>query len=313
MLGPATLEIVQAVRAAAGDRALVVAVSGGADSMALAYATGLVARECGLPYAAVTVDHGLQDGSAERAVRVAERLTSIGCTDVMIRTVQVRDRSGPEADARTARYRALDAEATARAADLLLGHTLDDQAETVLLGLTRGSGLRSLAGMAARTGHRVRPLLGVRRDRTRQACAEVGLPVWDDPHNADPRFTRSRIRHRVLPVLEQELGPGIAEALARTARLARADADVLDTCAADVQQQAGRGAGLDCAVLAAAAPALRTRAIKVWLTARGAADVSAERIAAVEALVTDWHGQRELHLPGLVVRRDDGRLIAVPR
>ncbi len=313
-LGPATLEVVRAVRAVVGDRPLLVAVSGGADSTALAWAVARVGRERGLCSAAVTVDHGLQPRSADSADRVVEVMTSLGFADVVVRRVRVAATgAGPEADARAARYRALDAEADARSADLLLGHTLDDQAETVLLGLGRGSGTRSLAGMAPQSGHRLRPLLTVRRDRTRQACAELGLPVWQDPHNTDPRFTRSRIRHRVLPVLEAELGPGIAEALARTARLARADADLLDACAGRLRRRAEQDGSLDCATLADAEPALRSRVVKVWLRERGATEVSAERIGAVQALVTDWHGQQDLQLPGLLVRRLAGRLIAVPQ
>jgi tRNA(Ile)-lysidine synthase len=295
------------------DRPLVVAVSGGADSLALAYAARHVTRSSGAALAAVTVDHGLQQGSGERAEQVGSVLHDLGYTDVVIRRVHVDRLAGPEADARTARYQVLDEEATARSAELLLGHTLDDQAETVLLGLVRGSGTRSLAGMAVRTGHRLRPLLGLRRTTTRQACTELGLPVWDDPHNIDDRFTRSRIRRRVLPVLEEQLGPGIAEALARTARLARADNAVLDRLADELTDRARLGDDLDCAALEKADEALRTRVLKAWLTARGATETPYERIRAVDALVTGWHGQREVQLPGVAVRRREGRLVARPQ
>jgi len=292
---------------------MVVGVSGGADSLALSFAVAHVCRTVGESFAAVTVDHGLQDGSAERARAVRDQLVDLGYTDVVISTVSVGSGSGPEAEARSARYAALDHEAAARGADLVLGHTLDDQAETVLLGLARGSGPRSLAGMSVRSGHRLRPLLGIRRDRTRAACAELGLDFWDDPHNADPRYTRSRLRARVLPVLEWELGPGIAEALVRTADLVRADADLLDRLADGVLSEARRGSDLDCAVLAAAEPALRTRVIKAWLTESGAPETSYERVRAVESLITDWHGQGPINLPGLVVQRHQGSLRAGPR
>lgn len=306
-LGPATLEVVQAVRSVA-ERPMLVGVSGGADSLALGFAVGHVCRAAGLPFAAAVVDHGLQPGSARQAEVVRDQLAELGFTDVVIRAVSVQPASGPEADARAARYAALDAEAACRDADLVLGHTLDDQAETVLLGLVRGSGPRSVAGMSVRSGHRLRPLLGIRRERTRTACAELGLHFWDDPHNADPRFTRSRIRDRVLPMLESELGPGISEALARTADLVRTDADLLDRLASDLLATARRGSDLDCAVLAAADAALRGRALKVWLTESGAAETPYERIRAVEALVTDWHGQGEVQLAGLVVARRSGLL-----
>jgi tRNA(Ile)-lysidine synthase len=327
-LGPATLAIVQAVRRYA-DRSLVTAVSGGADSLALAYAVGHVARERQLPYAAVTVDHNLQPGSADQAARVAEQLGLLGYHDVVVRQVDVNDTAaGPEGAARAARYTALEEEATRRDADIVLGHTLDDQAETVLLGLLRGSGTRSLAGMAVRSGRRLRPLLGIRRDQTRTACTELGLDVWDDPHNDDPRYLRSRIRRQLMPALAEQLGPGIPEALARTADLARADADLLDTLADQLYERSlssptgrpnpppedrppslSKDAGLSCSDLLDAPEALRTRVIKRWLTDNGATEVPYRHVRAVEALVTDWHGQREVQLSGIAVRRCDGLLV----
>ena len=104
---------------------------------------------------------------------------------------------------------------------MLLAHTLDDQAETVLLGLGRGSGARSIAGMRPYDPPWCRPLLGVRREVTHAACVELGLNVWHDPHNSDRRFTRSRLRSEVLPLMEEVLGGGVAEALARTATALR--------------------------------------------------------------------------------------------
>ena len=126
---------------------------------------------------------------------------------------------GREAAARTARYAALDAVADALGRDVLLGHTLDDQAETVLLGLGRGSGPRSIAGMRPRSGRYLRPLLGVRRATTEAACRALGLDCWDDPHNDDRALQRVRLRREVLPLLEDVLQGGVAEALARTAVL----------------------------------------------------------------------------------------------
>jgi tRNA(Ile)-lysidine synthase len=235
--GPAVAEVRNAVRAdladlAAGDLVLV-ACSGGADSLAVAAAAAFVAPRLGLRAGGVTVDHGLQPGSDTRAAQVAVLLGQLGLDPVRNMAVAVPGSgAGPEADARNARYRALDTVAsTAGAVAVLLGHTLDDQAETVLLGLARGSGGRSLAGMPARRGPYRRPLLAVRRAATLAACDELGLEPWHDPHNADFRFARARVRHQALPALEAALGPGVAEALARTAGQLRADAACLDELA----------------------------------------------------------------------------------
>lgn len=313
-LGPATLAAVQAVDAALNqqDVQLVTACSGGADSLALAFATRYVASRRDLKYAAVIIDHGLQQGAADIAARVRDQLDRLGYHDVTITAVQV-DRSaaaGLEAAAREARYRALDTEARARSATLMLGHTLDDQAETVLLGLARGSGSRSLAGMASRAGHFVRPFLGIRRATTEQVCAELGLNPWQDPHNADRRFTRVRVRETVLPTLEAELGPGVAEALARTAELVRDDNELLDRLATEASRIEGMGGTdtLDCAALQAQPPALRRRIIRLWLLTHGLGDLSLRHISAVESLVIDWHGQKAIQIPGATVTRTAGRL-----
>jgi tRNA(Ile)-lysidine synthase len=188
-------------------------------------------------------------------------------------------------------------------ATVLLGHTLDDQAETVLLGLARGSGARALSGMAAQRGLFRRPLLGLSRETTAKACAEAGLVPWSDPHNDDLRFARVRVRSRVLPVLEEHLGPGVVEALARSARLLREDADALDALAPLLPDEVA------IAELAALPAALRSRALKAWaerLTGRALGSV---HVDALRALVEDWHGQGPVQLPGGVsVRRTDGSL-----
>jgi tRNA(Ile)-lysidine synthase len=313
-LGPATLAAVQAVDAALNqqDVQIVTACSGGADSLALAFAARYVASRRDLKYAAVIIDHGLQQGSADIAARVRDQLDRLGYHDVTITAVQVDQSAaaGLEAAAREARYRALDTEARARSATLMLGHTLDDQAETVLLGLARGSGSRSLAGMASRVGHFVRPFLGIRRATTEQVCAELGLNPWQDPHNADRRFTRVRVRETVLPTLEAELGPGVAEALARTAELVRDDNELLDRLATEASRIEGMGGTdtLDCAALQAQPPALRRRIIRLWLLTHGLGDLSLRHISAVESLVIDWHGQKAIQIPGATVTRTAGRL-----
>jgi tRNA(Ile)-lysidine synthase len=334
-----------AVRTALGDLRpgdlVLAACSGGADSLALAAALAFAAPRAGLRAGGVTVDHGLQDGSAARAADVGRTLGAFGLDPVVIETVSVDGAGGPEAAARAARYAALEqAAGTASARAVLLGHTLDDQAETVLLGLARGSGARSLAGMPARRGIFRRPLLSVRRSVTREACAALGLDVWDDPHNCDKRYARVRVRHDVLPVMEQALGPGVAEALARTAGLLRADAEVIDTISAErlpgAVRREGSGASGDGgreppvqggsqspreeepeAPLAASAleempEAVRTRVLRSAAIAAGcpAGALTAGHVDRIARLVTDWHGQRWVDLPGRVrASRQDGRVL----
>ena len=292
------------------DTHLLVGCSGGADSLALAFGAFRTATALRRPLTAMVVDHALQPGSAAVAERARDQLCGLGIADVVISRVTIDPRcGGPEAAARHARYAALEAEASTREATIWLAHTLDDQAETVLLGLARGSGPRSLTGMATRSGRLVRPLLGLRRSVTEAACAELGLDPWRDPQNTDPRFARVRARSTVLPTLEAELGPGVAEALARTAALARDDADLLDELAADADP--GTDA-LDCTALLALPAALRTRVIRRWLLRHGADEVTARHVAAVDALLTRWRGQGEIHLPGVRVTRQDGSLHCQP-
>ncbi|MGH3716921.1 MAG: tRNA lysidine(34) synthetase TilS, partial [Micromonosporaceae bacterium] len=265
---PAVAEIRVAVRRELADLrttpdALVLAAcSGGADSLALAAALAFVAPRIGLRAGLVTVDHGLQSGSAGRAQAVADWAKAEGLDPVEVATVSVGTDGGPEAAARTARYRALDqAAARLAAAAVLLGHTRDDQAETVLLALGRGAGLRGLAGMPARRGVYRRPLLGLSRATTQAACRELGLDPWQDPHNTEPGYARARIR-TLLPELERAVGSGLAANLARTARLAAADEAVLSGLARRVLARVRDSDGsLDAAALAAHPPAVRTRVL----------------------------------------------------
>lgn len=291
---------------------VLVAVSGGADSLALAAATAHAASELGIRPIATIVDHGLQPTSPEVARRAADAVRSLGF-DAEIVSVVVGSDGGPEAAARSARYGALD-DAAERwdAAAVLLGHTLDDQAETVLLGLARGSGTGSLKGMAEVTGRLVRPFLSVRRSETRAAMTELGIEPWEDPHNDDDAFARVRVRTRVLPVLEAELGPGIAEALARTAEQAREDAeafdDMIEEFIEEICEPAEAGLSVDVGPLAANPAALRHRIIR--LVARGEFGVSLSRThtLAIAGLVTDWHGQGPIDVPGIRVSRNGRRL-----
>jgi tRNA(Ile)-lysidine synthase len=348
------------------------ACSGGADSLALAAALAHEAPRLSLRGGGVTVDHGLQAGSAERAGRVAGFLGQLGLDPVHQVGVTVRagpGSGGPEAAARTARYAALEQVAEqAGAAAVLLGHTRDDQAETVLLGLARGAGGRALAGMPARRGRLRRPLLGVPRATLREACTALGLEPWDDPHNADPVYTRARVRHQAMPALEDALGPGVAAALARSAAQLSADCDALDEIAvaeswriqparsADrgpgvpgvvprgsraggrppglTQPAGGDGTGhagelaraapaggdgtghavvvVDIEGLAELAPAIRSRVLRQAALAAGcpAGSLAASHVAALDALVTGWHGQRWADLPGVIrARRRYGKLL----
>ncbi|MGN9813316.1 tRNA lysidine(34) synthetase TilS [Micromonospora sp. BQ11] len=300
---------------------VLVACSGGADSLALAAATAFVAPRLGRPAGVVTVDHGLQEGSAERAEAVAEWARGAGLAPVEVARVDVAGRpGGPEAAARDARYQALgEVAGRHRAAALLTGHTRDDQAETVLLALARGAGPRGLAGMPARRDLAgvplLRPLLDVSREQTRKACAVLGLDPWEDPHNADPSYARSRVRADVLPALVRALGPGVLDNLARTARMVAADNDALDALAGaaltEVRHPEG---GLAVPALAGLAPAVRSRVLHAWARELGAPPtaLSHRHVTALEALVTGWHGQGAAYLPGgrRVIRRD-GRLTAV--
>ncbi len=282
---------------------VLVALSGGADSLALAAATAFEAPRAGLRAGAVIVDHGLQDASAAVAEAAADAARALGLDPVLVRRVEVTGEGGPEASARAARYAALDAAADETGAALvLLGHTLDDQAETVLLGLARGSGAASLAGMAPQSGRYARPLLGIRRATTRQACLDAGLEPWDDPHNLDPAYTRVRVRERVLPVLEAELGPGVAEALARTAEQLREDEEAftsqIDEFIEELCEPAEAGIAVSAAALAANPAALRQRIIRHVVASEFGVSLTRTQTLEVARLVTDWHGQGPIDLPG---------------
>jgi tRNA(Ile)-lysidine synthase len=315
-LDPSVARIRLAVRRALADipapATVVVALSGGADSLALAAAVAFEAPKLGLTAASVTVDHALQPGSdaaAADAARVASRL-GLDARVVAVRVEQTGD--GVESAARDARYQALFE--TSRAlgvAAVLTAHTLDDQAETVLLGLARGAGATSLAGMppvSDRDGILLlRPLLGTRRTETVAACAAQDLSPWQDPHNDDPRYARVRVRQRVLPVLEAELGPGVAEALARTADQLQEDAaafaDMIDETIEDIVEHAEAGIAVSASALAANPAALRNRIIRHVVASEFHVSLTRSQTLEVARLVTDWAGQGPIDLPGCRARR----------
>ncbi|MET3719526.1 tRNA lysidine(34) synthetase TilS [Arthrobacter sp. UYEF21] len=288
---------------------VLVACSGGPDSLALAAVAAYFARRGHvdrhpLTVGAVVVDHQLQEGSAQVAAAAAQALKELGLSPVEVRTVDVAPTGmGPEAAARDARHAALDAAAREQgAAAVLLGHTLDDQAEQVLLGLARGSGTRSLAGMRPARGLLLRPFLGLRREDTLEICHVEELAPWHDPSNSDPSFARSRTRVEVLPLLEEKLGPGVAESLARTAAILQLDADYLEDVAertyAGLAQRSGPEISLPEDALGELSPAIRFRVI-----AKAAADVGGQqpsyhRLLAAEALLRRQGSAGPVELPG---------------
>ena len=294
----------------AGER-VIVATSGGADSSALAAALLPEAEARSITVIAVIIDHSLQKNSAEVALSARQELIKIGYTNIEIRKIQVEKVDGLEASARRARYTALNQIADSQnAAAIFLGHTRDDQAETVLLGLARGSGTRSLSGMASRVENYRRPLLGITRALTEAACQEVGIKFWRDPHNQSMEYTRVRVREVVLPTMEREIGPGIAEALVRSARLLRDDADALDEWADEIFDDLDPHS-LEIALLENLPRAIRTRVFRkaIYLAGAPSGSLTAEHIEPVEALVTAWKGQGPVSLPGgVTVTRISGRL-----
>lgn len=290
------------------DERVLVAVSGGADSLALARGVAATGR----PMTVGIIDHGLQTESAQVARKAAETCADLGIETVLVETVVVAHRgTGPEAAAREARRDALEAMADRVGARvILLAHTRDDQAETVLLRLARGSGARSLAAMAPASGRWRRPLLNVPRDIVRRSVAD--LMPWEDPHNADRAYARSRVRHVALPALVDALGDDVIAGLTRSARLLRDDADALDAVAmASAAGVTAPDGSLDANGLAALPRAVRTRIIRSAILAAGVprSSLTADHVDRVEALISEWHGQGPLDLPGsIAAERRYGRL-----
>jgi tRNA(Ile)-lysidine synthase len=332
-LTPAMADVRRAVREGfeaaglqPGDLVLV-ACSGGADSLALAAAAafegprfgGAEKNDTGLKVGAVVIDHGMQAGSGEIAGVTAIKLQRLGLFPVEIRTVVVGTDGGPEAAARAARYAALDKVAEESGAKaILLGHTLNDQAETVLMGLARGSGAKSLNGMAPNTTQNgvtyLRPLLGIKRETTESFCADSGLEPWHDPMNKDVAYTRVRVRQNLLPALEAELGPGIAEALARTADTLREDDEVLASLALDAYKMVAKEQATQIVIgveeFKALPLAIRHRVVALAAVVLQAPMLSRVHILAIDELVDSWHGQKPLSLPGIRVERT-GETIAL--
>lgn len=312
-----------------GDRVLV-ALSGGPDSLALCGAAARVGEQRALLVGAAIVDHGLQEGSAQRAATAAAQASILGCQETFVMRVSVATTGGPEAAARDARHAVLrDCAQSWGARVILLGHTRDDQAETVLMRLARGSGTRSLAAMAAASGSYRRPLLDLPREVVAAAAADQAadddrLVAWHDPHNSDSRFTRSRVRGELLPTLTAVLGPGAIAGLCRTAEMARADADALDQLAAARMTQlvpcmsdpAALGAvrlpALPRAVMGEPA-AIATRVLRTYLLASGcpAEHLTRDHVTQVGRVLSDPTHRAQAWLPGGLVARSDARGLTV--
>lgn len=324
-LDPAVAAVRRSVRTSLTDldqgRVVAVGCSGGADSLALLAGAVFEGRKAGHTVVGVTVDHALQAGSDSHAESVVGQMRELGVDEAVSVCVALDPRTartgGPEAAARAARYVELDRVADeVGAAVVLLGHTRDDQAETVLLGLARGSGARSLSGMAAVQGRYRRPLLDLGRADTEAACRAEGIEHWLDPHNEDRAYTRVRVRHDVLPVLERELGPGIAQALARTARLLRDDADALDGLAAELLGEACPAPGqVSVPALLEAPAAVRRRVLRRAAAQAGCPETELflVHVDSLDALVVRWRGQQEIQLPGHVTARRSGGILHLSR
>ena len=312
---PALLELRQAVRfwfeKLEPNSKVCIGVSGGADSLALAAAAKLESKNFSIDLVAVIVDHGLQANSAEIAEFAKQQLIKLGFQDIFVGRASVQITDGLEASARRARYKVFQqAIETYGPNTFLLGHTKNDQAEGVLLGLARGSGTKSLSGMQEVSGIFVRPLLGIDRATTEIACHESNIEYWVDPHNSNHEFTRVRVRENILPLLENDIGPGIIDALARSAKILREDAIALDEWAENVFRQV-EPMDIEISILATLPVAVRSRVLRMAIYAAGApaGSISAAHLEPIEAFVSDWRGQGHTSLPGGVkVCRISGRL-----
>ena len=286
---------------------LLIAVSGGADSLALAAACEFEAKKLGLKIAAAVIDHSLQNNSDKVAAQTAKTLATLGFEEVVVMKIAVGKAGGPEAAARTARYTALETiRQKTKSHFVVLGHTSSDQAETVLLGLVRGSGSKSLSGMSEKTGLLLRPLLGIERATTEAFCKDSGIKYWSDPQNKDEKFLRVMIRKHVLPFLEKQLGGSVAASLVRTSDQLREDNTYLESQAdksfKKYAKVSGSGISFDAKAIEKLPAAILNRVIKKALDGFGS-ESSRTHVLAVSDLVLSWHGQKPLALPGVRVVR----------
>jgi tRNA(Ile)-lysidine synthase len=284
-----------------GDKVLV-ACSGGSDSLALAWTVQFVAKKSEIFVSALVIDHQLFAESNQVAKDAVAKLKLLGIQEVVIKSVEVpKSPDGIEAAAREVRYQALKEFAQEIAAtQIYLGHTLEDQVETVLMRLTRGSGARSLQGMSERNGFFVRPFLHIPRNAVRESLNLINIKAWEDPMNYSDMFLRSKIRNNLLPVLAEVLGVRAFEAIDRTATQIRDDNQALDLICQDVMTLNHIETRAEVSVLEMQPKAIRSRIIRSMALNAGApaASLANSHIEAINQLVENWHGQGEVALPG---------------
>lgn len=287
-------------QAIANDTVLV-GFSGGADSLALLAAVAFEAKKFSIEPIAVIIDHGLQESSQSVALNAKLTAESLG-VKAIIRKVSVGTEGGLENAAREARYQAFsEVRQELNASYLLLGHNLNDQAESVLLGLMRGSGPRSIAGMQEVTDWILRPFLTISGEQLRQACEDQGLEFWDDPHNDDPRFARVEIR-KILNELEASGSAGVIESLARTAEQMQEAEAIIQPLIEGLVSGIEDKSSVEIEFLEKLDTAYRRRVIH-RLAVLNSAELARVHVLEIEKLVTNWHGQKPLNLPGITVSR----------
>lgn len=299
---------------------ILVGLSGGADSLALAAAVAWVAERNSFTAGAIIVNHNLQEGSREVAETAAKQAESLGLAPVIIKDVSVPnscDAGGPENAARIARYQAfeevLDMTGASR---VLTAHTKNDNAEQVLISIARGSGTRSLAGIRKERDYLIRPFLNsVSRDCTVQACRDQNLTIWNDPQNKHTIYTRVRVRETVIPVLQQELGEHVVDSLNRTAELAAIDADAFDWMVDRLVKDINIDVLTDSSVsvqvsqLKEFPEGILSRVVRKIIQDRFDCSITSEQTSNVVKLITNWHGQKFINTAGVTVKRADGRLV----
>ena len=289
----------------AGDYVLV-GCSGGADSLALVWTTLVVGKRLELKVGAIIVDHQLIPESNDVALNAKKQCEELGIQEVIIKKVNVEhNHEGLEAAARIARYEAFENvlhETNAQA--ILLAHTQDDQAETVLMRLTRGSGAKSLSGMAQVSGKYLRPFLHLRKKLVHDSLDLIGLKAWQDPANTDHQFLRVKVRHELMPKIVEVLGESAISSLDKTSQLLRLDNQALEELAQQFfkSQKDVKTNGLEISELEKLPEAIRTRVLRIFAIASGVhpGPFSFEHIEAIDALVKNWHGQGNVDLPGFI-------------
>jgi len=290
---------------------LLIACSGGADSLALAWASKVVAKRLDLNVIAVIIDHQLFNESFQVALNAKEQCENFGIEKVIIKKIEVKEnKEGLESAARSARYEAFEQlmiELNAKAA--LLAHTQDDQAETMLMRLTRGSGAKSLSAMKEVSGKYLRPFLHIRKKELVEALQKEGITFWQDPANTDYRFLRAKVRNELMPKLIEVLGESVIESLDRTSDLLKEDNEALESIAFKNYRDLNKELNVEELIKFPAA--IRKRIIKIAALESGVipGPFTFEHIEAIDALVTKWRGQGNVDLPGFIQASRDNQTI----